>query len=45
LSYDHAVVRINRQMQFAPFAARLRAVFRLQPLTRPVDLQAGAVDQ
>jgi hypothetical protein len=29
-------------MQFAPFAVRLRAVFRLQPLN-PVDLKTGAV--
>src|SRR3954452_2010006 len=40
-----AVVGINSQMEFAPFATRLRAVFRLQPLTRPVDLKAAAVDQ
>src|ERR1700716_3332498 len=44
LRYDHAVGGIDRQMEFAPFAARLRAVFRFQPLTRSVDLQAGAVD-
>ena len=35
-----AVVGIDRQMEFAPFSTRLRAVFRLQPLTRPVDLKA-----
>ena len=37
LRHDHAAARIHRQMQFAPFPARLRAMFRLQPLTRPVD--------
>jgi hypothetical protein len=44
LRHDHAAVGINHLMEFAPLPARLRAVFRLQPLTRPVDLQAGAVD-
>src|ERR1700722_10100843 len=34
----HAVIGIDRQMQFAPLAAGLHAVFRLQPLTRAVDL-------
>jgi len=45
LRHDHAAGGIDRQMQLAPCPARLRAMFRLQPLTRPVDLQAGAVDQ
>ena len=45
LRHDPAGRGIDRQMQFAPFPARLCAVFRLQPLTRPVDLQPGAVDQ
>ena len=34
----HATASIDHQMEFAPFAARFRAVFRLQPLTHPVDL-------
>ena len=35
----HAIAGIDRQMAFAPFPTRLHAVFRLQPLTRSVDLQ------
>ena len=45
LRHDHAARGIDRQMQFALFPARLRAMFRLQPLARPVDLQTAAVDQ
>jgi hypothetical protein len=37
LRHYHAAGGINRQMQFAPFPARLRAMFRLQPLARPGD--------
>jgi hypothetical protein len=33
----HAIASIDRQMESAPFPARLHAVFRPQPLTRPVD--------
>jgi hypothetical protein len=43
--HDHAVRRVHRQMQLAPFPARLHAVLCLQPLTGSVDLQSGAVDQ
>jgi hypothetical protein len=35
LRHDHSTVSIDRQMQFAPFPARLRAMLRLQPLARP----------
>jgi hypothetical protein len=35
LRHDHAAGSIDRQMQFAPFPARLRAMLRLQPLARP----------
>src|SRR3954465_5078365 len=45
LRHDHAAGRVDRQMQLAPLPARLRAMFRLQPLARPIDLQASAVDQ
>jgi hypothetical protein len=45
LSHDHAAGSIDRQMHLAPLPACLCSVFRFQPLTRPVDLQAGAVDQ
>src|SRR3954462_1234731 len=45
LRHDHAAGRVDRQMQLAPLPARLRAMFRLQPLARSVDLQASAVDQ
>ncbi len=45
LCHDHAADGIDRQMQFAPCPARLHAMFRLQPLSRPIDLQTGAVDQ
>ena len=38
LRQDHAAGGIDRQMQFAPFPARFRAMFRLQPLTRAVNL-------
>jgi hypothetical protein len=44
LRHDHAAIGINCQMQLAPCPARLRAMLRLQPLTRSVDLQTGAVD-
>ena len=44
LRHDHAAGGINRQMQLAPFPARLRAILRLQPLARPVDLQSSPVD-
>jgi hypothetical protein len=43
--YDLPRAGIDCQMQLAPAAARLHAVFLLQPLTRAVDLQPGAVDQ
>src|SRR4051812_42882163 len=43
--YDHAAVGIDSKVEFAPFATRFRPVFRLQPLTRSVDLRTGAVDQ
>ena len=36
----HATAGIDRHMEFAPFVSRLHAVFRFQPSTRPVDLQA-----
>jgi hypothetical protein len=45
LRHDHAAGSIHRQMQLAPRPARFGAVLRLQPLSCPVDLQAGAVDQ
>jgi hypothetical protein len=45
LRHDHAAGRVDRQMQFTPFPARFRTMFRLQPLTRPIDLQASAIDQ
>jgi hypothetical protein len=35
LRHDHAAGSIDRQMQLAPFPARLGAMPRLQPLTRP----------
>ena len=43
--HDHTVVGIDRQMRFAPFGPRLRAAFRIQPLTRPVDPPAGSIDK
>ena len=45
LRHDHAAGSIDRQMQFTPFPARLRAMLRLQPLARPVDLQSSTIDQ
>ena len=45
LSDYHAILGIDRQMKLAPFPARLRAVFGLQPLAGPVNFQARAVDQ
>ena len=45
LSDDHAIFSVDRQMEFTLFPARLRTMFRLQPLTSPVYLQARAVDQ
>jgi hypothetical protein len=42
---DPAARSIDRQEQLAPRPARLRAMLRLQPLARSVDLQAGTVDQ
>ena len=45
LRHDCAAGGVNRQMQFASRPARLRAMLGLQPLTRPKDLQASAVDQ
>ena len=43
--HDPAGGGIDRQMQLSSFPARLCTIFRVQPLTRPVDLQPGAVDQ
>jgi hypothetical protein len=45
LRHDHPAGSVDRQMQLAPRPARLRAMFRLQPLARSVDLQPGAIDQ
>src|ERR1700676_2795742 len=45
LSDYHAIFGIDRQMKLAPCPARLRAVFGLQPLAGPVNLQARAIDQ
>ena len=45
LRHDHAASSIDRQVQFTPFPARLRAMLRLQPLARPVDLQSSTIDQ
>ena len=45
LRHNHAIGGIDRQMLFAPFPARFRAMLRLQPLVRSVDPQAGTVDR